>query len=235
MLVQHNLFITMKTETREANANRTTQQRIRVGIIGGMLERRATLLTSAQPLVAAGHTVAAIEGGWFTGESTNRKIERVQRFLDEWQPNVLYGPSAGGLLAVVAGFKHPSVERIVTSAAPLRWPTFRENTVKLRAIETAVPALRGLRDTYNEQVRDQLGSTTQRFLHFRGIEDEMVPPALSWMTGSQADMTHIEHEIFPTPPRQNRGSAWAHTLNTRGVFHLPKFQQFVAGDFAIAV
>jgi hypothetical protein len=217
----------------ETGANFAAQQNIRVGIIGGLHDTKDSLLEAARPLVAAEFKVAAMDGGWFTGERTDNKIARVHRFLNTWQPDVLFGLSSGGLLAVVAGFNHLSVQRIVTASAPLRWPTPRENSPKLRAIETAVPALWGLKNRYNERVRDNLGRTSQRFLHFRGIEDEMVPPALSWMTGSEG-MKHIEHEIFPTPSRQDRGRAWAHTLNTRGVFHLPKFHQFVAGDFATA-
>ncbi len=205
---------------------------VRVGIIGGIGDKKEDLNRSAKPLVDAGFHVISVDGGWTTGERAKNKVARVQRFLHEWQPTVLYGPSAGGLLAIVAGFNYPSVQRIVTSASPLQWPKFRENTPKLRAIETAIPALWGLKRRYDKDVRDHLGSTHQRFLHFRGVEDEIVPPELSWMAGAQEAMSHIDHEVYPTPSRQERGKAWAHTLNTHGVFHIPKFQEFVAGNLA---
>lgn len=207
---------------------------VRIGIIGGIGDKTKDLNRNAQPLVDAGFQVISVDGGWTAGERTRNKIARIRRFLDEKQPTVLFGPSVGGLLAVVAGFNHPSVQRIVTASTPLRWPSFRENTPKLRAIETALPSLWGLKRRYDKEVRDNLGTTHQHFLHFRGKEDEIVPPSLSWMTGADDGMTHIEHEIYPTPSRQDRGKEWAHTFNTQGVFHLSRFQEFVAGKLAVA-
>src|SRR3954466_2827324 len=104
------------------------QKSVRVGIIGGFGDKTADLLHNAQPLIDAGYKVAAISGKWYSGETTEHKLARVQNFIDEWQPEVLYGPSAGGLLAIVAGFNNPHVRRIVTAASPLHRPEGSENT-----------------------------------------------------------------------------------------------------------
>lgn len=216
----------------EHGVNLAAQRQLHVGVIGGIFDKKAVLNRNATPLIDAGYLVASVDGGWHTGEKTRNKVARVQRFLDVWQPDVLIGLSAGGLLATVAGFDHPSVQRIVTAASPLHWPSFRENTPKLRAIEVAFPTLYGLKKIYDSQIRDRLGTTKQQFLHFRGTEDEIVPPGLSIMSGAHEGMSNIEHVVFPTPSRAERGKISAHTHNTRGVFHLPRLHEFVAGELA---
>lgn len=204
------------------------ENRMRVGIIGGLRDKKKDLLRNAQPLVDAGYRVAAMDGGWFSGETTAHKFARAQKFLDEWQPEVLYGPSAGGLLAIVVGFNNPNVHRIVTAASPLHWPEKNENTPKIRMFQVAVPSLRKLGNIYYEKIKGHLHETNQQFLHIRGTEDELVPPTLSKMDGADESMRHIEHVIFETPPKHIR-KLRAHTFTTTEVFHFPRFQGFVAG------
>lgn len=209
----------------------SANRKIRVGIIGGIHDKKRGLLTNAQPLIEAGYKVAVLEGGWLSGEKTRQKLTRAERFLDGWQPDVLYGPSAGGLLAIIVGFNHPSVHRIITAASPLRWPRKEENTPKLRTIQLGIPAFKELRDRYYEQVKDHLGETRQQFLHIRGTHDELVPPALSLMEGADKGMPHIEHVVFTTPSKIERKS-WAHTYTTREALRWPKVHEFIAGAIA---
>ena len=100
-------------------AARTLERGVRVGIIGGMFDKGETLLRAAKPLIDAGHEVEVFESNWFKRESGKDKLSRAENFLDELRPEVIYGASAGGLLAVVAGFQKDYLRRISTAAAPL--------------------------------------------------------------------------------------------------------------------
>ena len=168
-------------------ATGSLEQRVRVGIIGGMFDKGETLLRAAQPLIDEGHEVEVFESNWFKRESGENKLRRAENFLDELRPEVIYGASAGGLLAVVAGFQKEYLHRISTAAAPLHRPRNRENTPKLRAVTFACPSLRYMRDEfYRRKIHGRLNDTDQEILIVTGSIDEIVPLNLSRIEGYRA-------------------------------------------------